>query len=149
MTGKRSQAQPTTFSLVAAYEYENYSVVTTEADGRYGNEMESRPACGMMRFVTQWVLNTGDNPTIYEVFLMWVQHVEIYFPTFEGYEVPTTDVVIRHYRDIASGDWAKLYLSEVVTFGPFRMTAYPADLMSKLFRNMKYVLDDVYEPSQR
>ncbi|VDK48814.1 unnamed protein product [Cylicostephanus goldi] len=132
------------------------------------NEMKSRPACGMMRFVTQWILKTGANPNIYEVlqlqktssyaclskhivscvFLMWVHHVEIYFPTFEGYEVPATDAVIRHYRDIASGDWARLYLPEVETFGPFSMNAYPADLMSKLFRNMKYVLDNVYRPFQ-
>ncbi|EPB74316.1 hypothetical protein ANCCEY_06589 [Ancylostoma ceylanicum] len=140
------------------------------------NHMESHPATGMMRFVTQWVLKTKPDPTKYEgyktlnehlttlvchntsspapightakcvldptkVFLMWVHHVEIYFPGHETYEVPTSDAIIRHYRDVASGNWAKYYLPGVAEFGPFTLTNYPNSLMQKLYSNVKNRLD--------
>ncbi|KHJ77879.1 hypothetical protein OESDEN_22501, partial [Oesophagostomum dentatum] len=35
-TGRRNQAVQTRVSLISAFEYDNYSVVTTEADGYYG-----------------------------------------------------------------------------------------------------------------
>ncbi|KHJ76921.1 hypothetical protein OESDEN_23459 [Oesophagostomum dentatum] len=79
-----------------------------------------------------------------KVLLMWVHHVEIYFPTYETYEVPTTDAIIRHYRDVNSGDWGKIYLPEVARFGPFRLTSYPEQLQRKLYHNVKTVLDHVY-----
>ncbi|KIH49431.1 hypothetical protein ANCDUO_20494, partial [Ancylostoma duodenale] len=143
------------------------------------NYMESHPKTGMMRFVTQWVLKTGQDPTTYQgyrtlnehlttlvyhntsstapightakcvvdpnkVFLMWVHHVEIYFPGYDGYEVPTSDAIIRHYRDVASGNWAKYYLAEVAKFGPFTVTNYQDSLMKKLYSRVKSTLDRVY-----
>ncbi|KAL6737422.1 hypothetical protein Aduo_011066 [Ancylostoma duodenale] len=141
--------------------------------------MESHPKTGMMRFVTQWVLKTGPDPTTYQgyktlnehlttlvyhntsapapightakcvldpnkVFLMWVHHVEIYFPGYDGYEVPTSDAIIRHYRDVASGNWAKYYLAGVANFGPFTVTNYQDSLMKKLYSRVKSTLDRVY-----
>ncbi|KAK6752958.1 hypothetical protein RB195_004009 [Necator americanus] len=79
-----------------------------------------------------------------KVFLMWVHHVELYFPGYEGYEVPTSDAIIRHYRDINSGEWGTLYLPEVETFGPFNITLYPWRFMTTLYKNVKNRLDRVY-----
>uniref|UniRef100_A0A0N4X8H1 Glycosyltransferase family 92 protein n=1 Tax=Haemonchus placei TaxID=6290 RepID=A0A0N4X8H1_HAEPC len=80
-----------------------------------------------------------------KVFLMWVHHVAIYFPGYEGYEVPKSEGIIRHYRDIMMGDWYKHYLPGVEKFGPFTETDYPPTLMKQLYENVKTKLDFVYK----
>ncbi|KAK5970937.1 Glycosyltransferase family 92 protein [Trichostrongylus colubriformis] len=79
-----------------------------------------------------------------KVFLMWVHHVEIYFPGYNGYEVPINEGIIKHYRDIMLGDWYKYYLPDVENFGPFTVTFYPPVFMEPLYRNLKKKLDLVY-----
>ncbi|WKY08492.1 hypothetical protein Q1695_007765 [Nippostrongylus brasiliensis] len=79
-----------------------------------------------------------------KVFLMWVHWVEIYFDGYKGYEVPLSEGIIRHYRDIRAGDWYRHYLPGVEKFGAFTMTDYPKHLMMPLFENVKRKLDIVY-----
>uniref|UniRef100_A0A7I4YR05 Glycosyltransferase family 92 protein n=1 Tax=Haemonchus contortus TaxID=6289 RepID=A0A7I4YR05_HAECO len=145
--------------------------------------MPEKSKIGMIRFITQYVLKNGTDPTVYEgektlkehlptlvyrktaspapvgytakciidpkkVFLMWVHHVAIYFPGYEGYEVPKNEGIIRHYRDIMMGDWYKHYLPGVEKFGPFTETDYPRTLMKQLYENVKTKLDSVYKQDQ-
>ncbi|VDM71710.1 unnamed protein product [Strongylus vulgaris] len=78
------------------------------------------------------------------VLLMWVHHVSIFFPGYDGAGVPTEKALIRHYRDLADDNWGTTWIHEVEKFGNFTMTNYPERLMRVLYANVKNRLSRVY-----
>ncbi|ETN79697.1 hypothetical protein NECAME_09657 [Necator americanus] len=79
-----------------------------------------------------------------EVLLMWVHYVSIYFPGYDGTVAAPEEAIIRHYRDVAADNWGTTWIREVETFGSFRNTNYPEDLMQRLHRNVEKRLSQVY-----
>ncbi|KAK6734749.1 hypothetical protein RB195_018130 [Necator americanus] len=78
------------------------------------------------------------------VLLMWVHYVSIYFPGYDGTVAAPEEAIIRHYRDVAADNWGTTWIREVETFGSFRNTNYPEDLMQRLHRNVEKRLSQVY-----
>ncbi|CAJ0606321.1 unnamed protein product [Cylicocyclus nassatus] len=80
------------------------------------------------------------------VLIMWIHYVLLYFPGYKGVTVsaPPDKAIIRHYRDLVDDNWGTTWIHEVERFGNFTMTDYPAQLMVKLYRNVKKRLSRVY-----
>ncbi|VDM55593.1 unnamed protein product [Angiostrongylus costaricensis] len=73
-----------------------------------------------------------------------VHAIELFFDGYGRYYMEPNEAVVRHYRDIHSGNWEKLWLPYFEEFGEFSMTDYPAKHMKTLTENVQRRLHYVY-----
>ncbi|ETN82475.1 hypothetical protein NECAME_17699, partial [Necator americanus] len=76
-----------------------------------------------------------------------VHHVTKFFDDHWTYQLEPNEGVVRHYRDIAAGNWGKIWLNSVEKMGDFSMTDYPKQFESDLLENVKKRLQYVYGKS--
>ncbi|KAL6741033.1 hypothetical protein Aduo_014330 [Ancylostoma duodenale] len=71
-----------------------------------------------------------------KVLVMWVHAVSIFFPGYSEHHFTPEEVIMRHYNSIALQGNPDLTL--------LNDTAFPAELMSMLYRKVEKTLDQVY-----
>lgn len=80
-----------------------------------------------------------------KVFIMWIHYVEMFFNDKDRtYGMKPEEGVVRHYRDVNSGDWGRTWLKSVEKFGNFSMTDYPKKFMENLTTNIYQRVHSVY-----
>ncbi|KAE9412911.1 hypothetical protein Angca_001057, partial [Angiostrongylus cantonensis] len=79
-----------------------------------------------------------------KVVIVNVHAVELFFDGYGRHYVEPSEAVVRHYGDIHSGNWEKLWLPYFEQLGEFSMTDYPAKHMKTLIENVQRRLHYVY-----
>ncbi|CAJ0601738.1 unnamed protein product [Cylicocyclus nassatus] len=79
-----------------------------------------------------------------KVFWLWVHRVKYFFPEYRNLYVHESVVYIRHYRDVAAGDWGRKWKPYVDEMCEWSLTPYPPHLMKALYDRVKKRLDQVY-----
>ncbi|VDK47444.1 unnamed protein product, partial [Cylicostephanus goldi] len=72
-----------------------------------------------------------------KVLIMHVHYADAFFEGYSMYAMRPEEGVFRHYRDINSGQWGKIWLGEVEEMGKFSMTDYPAKWANELLSNVQ------------
>ncbi|KAL6741702.1 hypothetical protein Aduo_014930 [Ancylostoma duodenale] len=80
--------------------------------------------------------------------IMNVHYVDKFFDGYWMYQMKPEEGVVRHYRDVNSGKWGKIWLPEVEGTGNFSMTNYPKKWMHRLRRNVQKRVHYVYGGNQ-
>ncbi|CAL2042604.1 unnamed protein product [Caenorhabditis brenneri] len=80
-----------------------------------------------------------------KVLAMWTHYPTMMFPGYRIHELKPEEGIVRHYRDQQMWNWGKVWLKEVLTFGPMSLTDYPAkyqkDLIDAVKKRTKYVYE--------
>ncbi|KAK6744645.1 hypothetical protein RB195_011395 [Necator americanus] len=76
------------------------------------------------------------------VLLMWVHHVEVYFPGYTGYELPPEKAILRHYRDLTRANLTRR-LRPITHWFMYTKIGYPAKLMPLLYRQVETTLNQL------
>ncbi|KAK6752150.1 hypothetical protein RB195_003520 [Necator americanus] len=79
-----------------------------------------------------------------KVLVMDVHSVRKFFDDYRAYSLEINEGIIRHYRDIISGNWGDKNLQKVKKKGDFSMTDYPKQFESDLLENVNKRLEYVY-----
>ncbi|CAJ0605291.1 unnamed protein product [Cylicocyclus nassatus] len=78
-----------------------------------------------------------------KVLIMHVHYVNAFYEGYTMYRMRPEEGVVRHYRDVNSGQWGKIWLKEVEGMGNFSTTDYPAkwanELLTRVQRRVHYV----------
>ncbi|KAK6744644.1 hypothetical protein RB195_011395 [Necator americanus] len=77
------------------------------------------------------------------VLLMWVHHVEVYFPGYTGYELPPEKAILRHYRDLTRANLTRR-LRPITHWFMYTKIGYPAKLMPLLYRQVETTLNQIF-----
>ncbi|ETN80504.1 hypothetical protein NECAME_09128 [Necator americanus] len=110
--------------------------------------MEISGKIAMISFVGERVERTSRVPLEYKVLLMWVHHVEVYFPGYTGYELPPEKAILRHYRDLTRANLTRR-LRPITHWFMYTKIGYPAKLMPLLYRQVETTLNQVYTVSNQ
>ncbi|KAE9419088.1 hypothetical protein Angca_000637, partial [Angiostrongylus cantonensis] len=79
-----------------------------------------------------------------KVAIVNVHSVDLFFDGYRKYYMKPHEAVVRHYRDIHSDNWEKVWLPYFEGFGEFTMTDYPEKYMKTLRENVQRRLQYVY-----
>ncbi|KAK5973791.1 Glycosyltransferase family 92 protein [Trichostrongylus colubriformis] len=79
-----------------------------------------------------------------KVLVMSVHYVQQFFDDYFLYPLDQNEGVVRHYRDVKSGNWGKVWLQSVERMGNFSMTNYPMLYSASLLKNVQDRVRYVY-----
>ncbi|KAK5973789.1 Glycosyltransferase family 92 protein [Trichostrongylus colubriformis] len=79
-----------------------------------------------------------------KVLVMSVHHVHQFFDNYILHRLNPEEGVVRHYRDVNSGEFGKLWLPMVEKMGNFSMTDYPKIYHDPLLKNVQDRIRFVY-----
>ncbi|PIO72307.1 hypothetical protein TELCIR_05766, partial [Teladorsagia circumcincta] len=101
----------------------------------------SNPKIGAIQFRQRWILKNESLPKRYDgdqqVLVMSVHHVQKFFDDYFLHRLDPNEGVVRHYRDVISGNWGKVWLQSVERMGNFSMTDYPELYSGPLLKNVQ------------
>ncbi|RCN48263.1 hypothetical protein ANCCAN_05678 [Ancylostoma caninum] len=98
--------------------------------------MDTNKTIAMVSFPSLEFMMTLSPPLEYRVLVMWVHAVSIFFPGYKELHFTPEEVVMRHYNSVALQGNPDLTL--------LNDTAFPAELMSTLYRKVEETLNHVY-----
>ncbi|KAK6024435.1 hypothetical protein OSTOST_09753 [Ostertagia ostertagi] len=79
-----------------------------------------------------------------KVLVMSVHYVQKFFDDYILHRLDPKEGVVRHYRDVKSGNWGKVWLKGVERMGNFSMTDYPELYSAPLLKNVQDRVRFVY-----
>ncbi|KAK6026332.1 hypothetical protein OSTOST_07725 [Ostertagia ostertagi] len=109
------------------------------------------PKIGAIQYRQRWILKNESMPERYEgdqqllkVLVMSVHYVQKFFDDYILHRLDPKEGVVRHYRDVKSGNWGKVWLKGVERMGNFSMTDYPELYSAPLLKNVQDRVRFVY-----